>query len=312
MDIQKLKYFIAVVENGTVSKAAKVLNMTQPPLSMLLKKFEDEIGIQLFRREGKRLYLTDSGQLVYQRGIELLASSEAILQEAREYQQDHRGTVSIGCAAVANFSLIPEVIKRMNDRSINIVTHVKEGSPPYILDHLRFHKLDIGMVRNVYNRNDLITTKLFTEPVMVALPPGHPFSEKKSVALEELKDENFLLHHSSYEYNISDTIIMECKKRGITPNIVYWGTETLPMLGMVKAGMGIAFPPKSVIKSVGVALPPLVELSSPSITTTLNLVTMKNSVPKDAVVMFLKILQEVIAEMTKEFGILSINETNSP
>ncbi|MBD8004106.1 LysR family transcriptional regulator [Bacillus norwichensis] len=312
MDIQKLKYFIAVVENGTVSKAAKVLNMTQPPLSMLLKKFEDEIGIQLFRREGKRLYLTDSGQLVYQRGIELLASSEAILQEAREYQQDHRGTVSIGCAAVANFSLIPEVIKRMNDRSINIVTHVKEGSPPYILDHLRFHKLDIGMVRNVYNRNDLITTKLFTEPVMVALPSGHPLAGKKSVALEELQDENFLLHHSSYEYNISDTIIMECKKRGISPNIVYWGTETLPMLGMVKAGMGIAFPPKSVIKSVGVELPPLVELCSPAITTTLNLVTMKNSVQKDAVIMFLNILQEVIEEMTQEFGIPSMNETNSP
>ncbi len=303
MDIQKLKYFIAVVENGTVSKAAKVLNMTQPPLSMLLKKFEDEIGIQLFRREGKRLYLTDSGQLVYQRGIELLASSEAILQEAREFQQDHRGTVSIGCAAVANFSLIPEVIKRMNDRSINIVTHVKEGSPPYILDHLRFHKLDIGMVRNVYNRNDLMTTKLFTEPIMVALPPGHPLTGKKSVALEELKDENFLLHHSSYEYNISDTIIMECKKRGFSPNIIYWGYETLPMLGMVKAGMGITFPPKSIVKSIGFDLPPLAELIDPLITTTLNMVTMKNNVKKESVDLFLDITKEVIGEMEEEFGI---------
>ncbi|WP_260842234.1 LysR family transcriptional regulator [Siminovitchia fortis] len=302
IDIQKLKYFIAVVENGTVSKAAKALNMTQPPLSMLLKKFEDEIGIQLFRREGKRLYLTDPGQLVYQRGIELLASSEAILQEAREFQQDHRGTVSIGCAAVANFSLIPEVIKRMNDHSINIVTHVKEGSPPYILEHLRFHKLDIGIVRNVYNRDDLITTKLFTEPVMVALPPGHPLEGKKSVRLEELKDEKFLLHHSSFEYNISDTIIMECKKREIAPNIIYWGTETLPMLGMVNAGMGIAFPPKSVLKSVGVALPPLAELSDPPITTTLNMVTVKNNVKKEAVEMFLDIAKEVIEEIEREFS----------
>lgn len=302
MDIQKLKYFIAVVENGTVSKAAKVLNMTQPPLSMLLKKFEEDIGIQLFRREGKRLFLTDSGQLVYQRGIELLASSEAILQEAREYQQAHRGNVSIGSATVANFSLIPEVIKRMNERSINISTHVKEGSTPYILEHLRFHKLDIGIIRNVYNRDDLITTELLTEPIMVALPPNHPLAGKKSVTLEELKNENFLLHHSSFEYNISDTVIMECKKRGISPNIIYWGTETLPMLGMVNAGMGIAFPPKSVVKSIGFDLPPLAELSDPSITTTLNMVTMKNNVKKEAVDMFLDITEEVIREMEEEFG----------
>ncbi len=303
MDFQKLKYFIAVVDNGTVSKAAKALNMTQPPLSMLLKKFEEEIGVQLFRREGKRLFLTDSGQFVYQRGIELLASSEAILQEAREYQQDHRGNVSIGCATVSNFSLIPEIMKRMKDQSFNISTHVKEGSTPFILEHLRFHKLDIGIVRNVYNRSDLITTKLLTEPVMVALPPSHPFAGKKSITLEELNNENFLLHHSSYEYNISDTIIMECKKRGFTPNIIYWGTETLPMLGMVKAGMGITFPPKSVIKSIGIDLPPLVELSDPAITTTLNMVTVKNKVKKEAVDLFLTITKEVIEEMEEEFGI---------
>ncbi|VEF49296.1 LysR family transcriptional regulator [Bacillus freudenreichii] len=301
MDMQKLKYFIAVVENGTVSKAAKVLNMTQPPLSMLLKKFEEEIGIQLFRREGKRLFLTDSGQMVYQRGIELLASSEAILQEAREYQKDHRGTVSIGCATVSNFSLIPEVIKRMNNQGINISTHVKEGSTPFILEHLRFHKMDIGIIRNVYNRDDLITTKLLSEPIMVAVPPNHPLAEKRSVSLEELKNENFLLHHSSYEYNISDNIIMECKKRGYSPNIIYWGTETLPMLGMVNAGMGIAFPPKSVIKSVGVSLPPMLELINPEITTTLNLVTVKNNVKKEAVDIFLKITKEVIAEIEEDF-----------
>ncbi|WP_235872269.1 LysR family transcriptional regulator [Siminovitchia acidinfaciens] len=299
--MQKLKYFIAVVENGTVSKAAKVLNMTQPPLSMLLKKFEEEIGIQLFRREGKRLFLTDSGQMVYQRGIELLASSEAILQEAREYQKDHRGTVSIGCATVSNFSLIPEVIKRMNDRSINISTHVKEGSTPFILEHLRFHKVDIGIIRNVYNRDDLITTKLLSEPIMVAVPPNHPLAEKSSVTLEALKNENFLLHHSSYEYNISDNIIMECKKSGFSPNIIYWGTETLPMLGMVNAGMGIAFPPKSVIKSVGVSLPPMLELINPEIITTLNLVTVKNNVKKEAVDIFLKITKEVIAEIEEDF-----------
>ncbi|MFD1705365.1 LysR family transcriptional regulator [Siminovitchia sediminis] len=303
MELQKLKYFIAVVDHGTVSEAAKALNMTQPPLSMLLKKFEEEIGIKLFRRKGKRLFLTNAGQFVYQQGKELLASSEAILKEAREVEREYHGSVMIGSATVANFTLIPEVIQRLNDQSINISTYVREGSTPNILEHLRYHKLDIGIVRNVYDREDLITTKLLTEPLMVALPPNHPLAGRKYVSLKELKDESFLLHHSSFEYNVSESIIMECKKRGFSPKVMYWGIETLPMLGMVNAGMGVAFPPKSIIRTVGFDLPPLAELTDPFIPTTLNMVTVKNSIQKDAVDKFLEVTKEVIAEMDEEYGI---------
>lgn len=301
MDMQKLKYFIAVVESGTISAAAQTLKMTQPPLSMLLKKFEEDIGVQLFRREGKRLILTETGQFVYQRGIELVASAEAILKEAREHQEENYGSVSIGNATVANFSIIPEIIKRINSRSINLSIEVKEGTTPYILEHLRYHKLDIGIIRNVYNRKDLVTTKLLTEPLVVALPPSHPLAGRKSVKLEELANEKLLLHHSSFEYNVSDILLMEFKKRGIPTSVLYWGTETLPMLSMVNEGMGIAFPPKSVIKNTGFNLPPVVELHDPVITAPLNIVTVKNNVKKKAVDLFLSIAQEVISEMEQEF-----------
>lgn len=309
MDMQKLKYFINIVEHGTISRAAKALNMTQPPLSIILKKFEEEIGLNLFQRKGKRLFLTESGHFMYKRGIELIASAEAILNEARIQEQGNFGTISIGSATVSNFALIPEVMKRISERSINLSVEVKEGSTPYILDHLRYHRLDIGIIRNVYNRDDLTTTKLLTEPLIVALPPNHPLAEKKSVKLEELKDEKFLLHHSSFEYDVSETIILESKKRGFSPTIAYWGNETLPMLGMVNAGMGIAFPAKSVLKSVGFNLPPLVELSDPVILTNLNMVTVKNHVKTDAVSLFLEVAQEVIDEMKQEFGMTSMNET---
>jgi DNA-binding transcriptional LysR family regulator len=300
MDMQKLKYFIAVVEYGTVSKAAEALNMTQPPLSMLLKKFEEEIGIQLFKRVGRRLHLTEPGHILYQRGVELLASSESILQEAREYQQDKRGNVFIGSATVANLTIIPEVVKRMNESGYHISVHVKEGSTPYILEHLRFHKLDIGIVRNVYNRDDLMTTKLFSEPLMVALPPNHALAGRKTVTLEELKNENFLLYHSSYEFNVSEIIVDECRKRGFSPNVIYWGTETMPILGMVNNGLGVAFPPKSILKMAGITLPPLAELTDPVIKTTMNMVTMKNNIKKDVVDHFLHMAQEVIGEMEEQ------------
>lgn len=297
MDMQKLKYFIAVVEHGTISKAAMALNMTQPPLSMSLKSFEEEIGIQLFKRIGKRIQITDSGRLLYDRGKELLASSMAVLQEVHEQEQGKRGHVIIGCSTVANLTIIPEVVKRLSDRSIHITTQVKEGNAAYILEQLRYHQMDIGIVRNIFNKEDLHTTALLTERLLVAVPPNHPLANKQSIKLEELAKENFLLQHTTFGHGISDFILEACQTQGFTPNVIYWGTETLPMLSMVKRGLGIAFSPMSFANLTDFTLPPLLELASPVVHTQLNLVTLKNSVKKAATEQFLKITKEVIEEL---------------
>ena len=84
MDLHKLRCFIAVVEEGSLSKAAEVLNMTQPPLSILMKKLEEELNVTLFERRNKRLLITDTGHLLYKRAKELISSSESIYQELVE------------------------------------------------------------------------------------------------------------------------------------------------------------------------------------------------------------------------------------
>ncbi|MFJ7936706.1 LysR family transcriptional regulator [Sporosarcina sp. NPDC096371] len=297
MDMQKLKYFIAIVEHGTISKAAMALNMTQPPLSMSIKSFEEEIGVQLFKRMGKRLHLTDSGKLLYDRGKELLASSMAIIQEVHEHDQGMRGHVTIGCSTVANLTIIPEVVKRLNERSIQITIQVKEGNAAYILEQLRYHKMDIGIVRNIFDKADLHTTALLTERLLVALPPDHPLAGEASINLEDLRNENFLLQHTTFGHGISDFILDACQTQGFTPNVIYWGTETLPMLSMVKRGLGIAFSPMSFAKLTDFNLPPLLELTRPVVHTQLNLVTLKNSVKKAATEQFLEITKEVIEEL---------------
>ncbi|OKL37874.1 LysR family transcriptional regulator [Domibacillus mangrovi] len=297
MDIQKLKYFIVIVEHGTISKAALALNMTQPPLSMAIKSFEEELGLRLFNRVGKRLHLTDTGKLMYERGKELLTSMEVVVQEVHEHQSGKRGRVTIGCSTVANLTIIPEVVRRLTERSIQITIHVKEGNAAYILDQLRHHKMDIGIVRNTFNKDDLHTTALLTERLLVALPPAHPLAKEKSIKLEDLKDESFFMQHTTFGHGISDDIIEACEIRGFTPNVIYWGTETLPMLSMVKKGLGVAFCPVAFANLADFNLPPLLELSEPHLHAKLNLVTSKNSVKKAATEQFLEITKEVIEEM---------------
>lgn len=303
MDMQKLEYFIAIVDHGTISKAALALNMTQPPLSIAIKSFEEEIGVQLFKRLGKRLHLTDSGKLLYDRGKELLVSSLAVIKEVTEHQQGKRGHVTIGCSTVANLTIIPEVVKRLNERSIHITIQVKEGNAAYVLDQLRFHKMDIGIVRNIFDKEDFYTTALLSEPLMVAIPPNHPLAKEKSIKLDALKNENFLLQHTTFGHGISEFILDACQTQGFTPNVIYWGTETLPMLSMVKRGLGIAFSPMSFAKLTDFNLPPLLELESPIVHTQLNLVTLKNSVKKAATEQFLEITKEVIDELNASLSI---------
>jgi DNA-binding transcriptional LysR family regulator len=299
MDMQKLKYFTTVVESGTLSKAAIALNMTQPPLSILMKKFEEELGLKLFERKGKRLHLTSSGYLFYEKGKELLASAEAIIQEVHEHQDGKRGHVIIGCSTNANLTIIPKVVERMMERDIKITLHVMEGNSAYILKQLRHYKMDIGIVRNDFDKADLHTTALLTEPILVALPPNHPLSSKKAIDLIDLANENFLMPYTTLGYGISELVIEGCQTHGFNPNIIYLGTETLPMLSMVKKGLGIAFTPMLFSKLDDFIMPPLVELKNPSLHAKLNLVTLKNSVKKAATEQFLEITKEVIDELNR-------------
>ncbi|MCG3088265.1 LysR family transcriptional regulator [Sporosarcina cyprini] len=300
MDLEKLRYFVKVVESGSVSKAAISLNMTQPPLSIAIRKLEEELGVELFSRNGKRLTLTETGLFLYERGKELLLSSMEIKKEVAEYDSVRHGTVTIGCSTIANITIIPEVVKRLNERGIRITTRVFEGNTAFILEQLRLHKMDIGLVRNIFDKKDFHTTALLSEPLYVALPPEHPLADKETVELKELEGENFLMPHTTLGYGISDFILEGCDAAGFTPNVIYWGTETFPMLNMVYENLGIAFAP-SLFRNINYfKLPPLVRLTNPTIEAKLNLVTLKNSIKTAATEQFLAVTKEVIEELPIE------------
>lgn len=297
MDFEKLKYFIMVVEKGTLSKAAISLNMTQPPLSMAIRNLEKELGLKLFERRGKRIHITETGKLFYVKGKELVNSAKGIIEEVREQDTGKRSTVTVGCSTIANLTIIPEVVQRIHERNNNIIIRVLEGNTAFILEQLRLHHMDIGLVRNIFDKGDLHTTALLTEPLYVALPPDHYLEKQESIELKELENDNFLMPFTSYGYGISDMILEGCQADDFTPNIIYWGTETLPMLNMVKNNLGIAFTPALFTKIKGFELPTLVKLKTPSIHAKLNLVSLKDSLQKSSTEQFLKITKEVIQEM---------------
>ncbi|MFT4066492.1 LysR family transcriptional regulator [Paraburkholderia sp.] len=297
MDFHRLKCFVAVMEAGSLSKAAVELNMTQPPLSLQIRKLEDELGVTLFERVGKRLIPTDTAKLFFDRAKEILMSLSELSDELRESHAGLRGTVVVGCSTAASLFIIPEVMKRLQKDAEHIVVRVREGETNYVMNELRHQRVDVAIVRTIFQAEDLQVVTLFEEPLMLALPPRHPLTRKKRVTIGDLRNERFLLHATTHGQGISDQIIEQCHLNGFSPHVTYWGSETLPMLLMVRQGLGISFAPRSFRHIRSAVLPSLIAMSEPQLRTRLSLVTLKDRYRTAVTSRFLQTTSEVIAAM---------------
>lgn len=272
MDEHRLKCFAAVYELGSVSAAALRLHMTQPPLSMLLRKLEDELGVRLFDRGGNRLVPTEVGQLFYVRAKAILANIDSMRRELLQLERGAGGMVNIGCPTAGSLFIIPSVMGEINRLGLDVSIHVHEGEAALMLQRLQERSLDLVISRSQLNAPEMHMKTILEEPLCVALPPGHPLEARKSIRLSELKDQRFLIHRSSSASGLHDLVMEACKVSGFSPNVVYFGGETIPMLAMVQQGLGVAFAPQSFAALIVGAQPIMVPLVEPKLSTCLHLI----------------------------------------
>ncbi len=295
MDEHQLRCFVTVVETGNLSKAAKQLHITQPPLSILIRKLEESLGVELFNRQKNRLILNESGKLFYTRARHILASFKTLRQDIRNNAAGTEGVVSVGCSTAASLFILPSVMARIQQAGLKISLVTREGESAYIVNAIRKNELDIGIVRTRYQAEDINTQTLYTEPLMMVIPSDHRHAHKDRLKLADFKDDNFLLHSSTYSNGIRENILDSCSANGFTPNVIYSGNETLPILIMVERGLGIGFAPRMFSHLFTGKRVRFVELEAPKLTTTLSLVTLKSQAESAVAGRFLEITREVLA-----------------
>lgn len=300
MNLHRLRCFIKVVEEGSITKAAAALQMTQPPLSIMIRKFEEELGVTLFNRSGRFLELTPSGRFLYEQGKELIDISDSTERKLVEYDEGFRGKVNVGCSTSASLFLLPNIVQKMQEETPYIQTHVQEGNTSYILEGLRNLTIDIGIVRSSITTEDIQTSNLLTEPILLALPPDHELCKKESITMSDLKDERFLLPTTTHGLGLSDIIIGACQDSGFSPNVIYWGTEVLPMLLMVERGAGICFVPNCFSQFKQASMPVLRQIESPVLETKLNVIRLRGRYMSSVTERFLTITEEVATYLNVE------------
>lgn len=243
LDLRQLRYFVAVADQMSFRKAARVLNLTEPPLSRQIKLLEDELGVQLFVREKRRIFLTESG-------FRLLNGARKLLEDAQRLKESIGGasglggSVKVGVGAALSSSIRPVALEFAR-RYPAIDVQYRDL---YSIDQIKAllqNEIDVGFLRPSDEHPDVVSRVVIREGFQVIMPKAHPLAKARSVTLMEIADETLLL--SRMQSRSSREVLLGLYERiGVTPKIVLTAAVPTAAGGVsVEAGKGIYIVPGS-------------------------------------------------------------------
>ncbi len=186
MDIRVLNYFVTIVQTKSISNAANTLHVTQPTLSRQIKDLEEELDTVLFHRGSREIQLTDDGQYLYNRAIEILALVEKTENNIRK-SEEISGEIYIGAAETHSLNIVATVIKKMTDQYPEIRIHIRSGNADDILEHLNKGVYDLGItIGDFDNRKYNALTLKNRDQWGVLVPKNHPLTKFDKVELADI------------------------------------------------------------------------------------------------------------------------------
>lgn len=253
MDMRQLKYFLTIAQEGQVTRAAKLLNMEQPPLSRQLKLMEEELGVKLFERNGKGLKLTDSGELLKQKAEALLVQFDESLREVKGMEEGVRGVLSIG-SVVSCISLLPKRIELFRERYPQVTFKISEGDHFYLGEQLEKRAIDLVVARLPFEAQkhpqQYTILPLPSDPFVAVIPSSWTaYSSKETICMKELAQFPFLTLKTDKTTRMHEQVVNECKRHGFVPNIICECSSVAIIMSLVAGGIGATVFPKSVMSS---------------------------------------------------------------
>ena len=249
MELRHLRYFIAVAEEKHMTRAAERLGIQQPPLSMQIRALEQELDVQLFRRQPRGVELTDAGVAFLDRARVILDQVDRALATTRRTARGEQGRVVVGFTSSAPFHpFVPRVIRSFREMSPLVSLVLEESGSSELVHGLHTEVIDAAFIRSpVADVVDLLVQPLLEEQMVVALPTGHPLARDLSQPLElgELAGHTFILYKRPGAPGLYDSIITACRGAGFSPRVGQEAPRIISTLNLVAAGLGVSVVPES-------------------------------------------------------------------
>jgi LysR family transcriptional regulator, hydrogen peroxide-inducible genes activator len=243
MELHQLRYFCAIVETGSFSRAAQRTNVSQPSLSQQILKLEDELGTRLFDRLGRSVRLTEVGQVFLPRARAVLHELEAARSDVVERKASVSGSICIGVIPTIAPYFLPPILASFSRKLPQARVTVVEEITPMLLERLRAGSMDVAIVAVPLGvrGNEFQSFPLMVEKLYAVLPKQHALAKRRAISLGELQNEPFLLLRDGHCFR--ETAVAACKRARMNPQVIFESGQFSSILGMVSKGLGVSIVP---------------------------------------------------------------------
>ena len=237
MEIRVLRYFLAVVREESITKAAELLHITQPTLSRQIAQMEDEMGVKLFDRGTRKILLTNEGMLLRRRAEEILELIDKTERELVEQQEMVEGTVSLGCGDLAAVQAMPDLIRGFHERYPAVRFDLYTATADHVKERTDRGVTDIGLLLEPINKEkyDYINLNC-QEQWVVVMPPNSPLAELDAVSPKDLRGLPLILPH---RLNVQSELARWFGDEFEKLNILF--TSNLPSNSSIMVHHGLAY-----------------------------------------------------------------------
>lgn len=243
-ELAQLRCFTTVATELNFRRAAERLNMTQPPLSRQIQLLEHHLGVELFTRSTRSVALTAAGRAFFIEAQNLLQQAQQAAEAAKRFAQGNIGSVTISFVGSAVYEFLPKVITEARLKQPQVKIVLAEMNTYQQHEALRARRIDLGIVRSPLLETGFATECLVREPFVLAVPAGHPLASAKSVSVQDLDGQPFLMYsHSAYP-PFNELLTGMLRSARVAPQFVQWLGSSLTILALVNAGMGVALVPR--------------------------------------------------------------------
>jgi DNA-binding transcriptional LysR family regulator len=259
MELKNLKSFVAVAEQLSFIRAARLLHLSQSALTEQIQKLEEELGVPLLIRDRRSVKLTGAGIVFLAEARATLARAKQAVERVQKAARGEIGRLRIAFVSSAALEIVPGIVVAFRNQfpAVSLdLTNLRTSSQ---VKALLSESIDVGFVRLPLSNDQLTIRVVHREPFVVVLPHGHPLANEKQIRLLQLQNEQFVAYGRRWAPGFYDAVIQMCTREGFSPEIVQETGEMYTAVALVAAGAGIAILPRSVVlaQSRNVLMKPL-------------------------------------------------------
>lgn len=241
MDLKQLSYFMAVVEEGSISAAARRLHLSQPPLSLQIRQLEDELGCILFERTSRHIQLTEAGKVLYARAQTLLSLADSARRELTDYQNGTSGTLRLGVVSSVSGTLLQDWLISFHEIYPQVRYEITDANTYQLLEHLHSGRIELAIIRTPFTEGAFQYRYLPSEPMLAAgLSSFWTEEPQESISLESLAKKPLIVYRRWEQVLIS--AFEHCH---LQPSVLCKNDDARTTLLLARSGLGVGIVPSS-------------------------------------------------------------------